>query len=121
MQSAHPRSRGEHFDEQKNLHLDYGSSPLARGTHGDKARQWTGTRLIPARAGNTFMRLHTDSPPSAHPRSRGEHLSRLGAVDERAGSSPLARGTPAWRANLEVHGRLIPARAGNTRFEEAYF
>ena len=28
---AHPRSRGDHRDYQGNYHIDWGSSPLARG------------------------------------------------------------------------------------------
>ena len=51
---------------------------------------------------------------SAHPRSRGEHITSSGVPGGNCGSSPLARGT--LPATLDVPGylRLIPARAGNT-------
>ena len=51
--SAHPRSRREHSSKVCCVSAQPGSSPLARGTHG----QWSSIdgrmRLIPARAGNT--------------------------------------------------------------------
>ncbi len=54
------------------------------------------------------------SRPTAHPRSRGEHIRcRADGVCAR-GSSPLARGTPQFRCPQEPLVRLIPARAGNT-------
>ena len=51
----------------------------------------------------------------AHPRSRGEHGDTLLPSGEPIGSSPLARGTLVFAATRPVRGRLIPARAGNTR------
>ena len=52
-------------------------------------------------------------PPTAHPRSRGEHCRALRLSGESPGSSPLARGT--WVQPDAGYGilRLIPARAGN--------
>ena len=71
----------------------FGSSPLARGTHLKSLSYVTELRLIPARAGNTLLYSDRITRPSAHPRSRGEHLltclEKLGLP----GSSPLARGT----------------------------
>ena len=75
-------------------------------------------RLIPARAGNTLCECLPRRLSSAHPRSRGEHVSAKIIAVVRRGSSPLARGTldnvvrPVW------DGRLIPARAGNTERRE---
>jgi len=91
--------------------------------------------LIPARAGNTRRQLPRTRSTRAHPRSRGEH-SRGGSarrrvfwahprsrgehggmverVRLRAGSSPLARGTPYLGAHVLQARGLIPARAGNT-------
>ena len=115
--SAHPRSRGEHVLLKSGSVFDSGSSPLARGTRHVGFRVGRDTRLIPARAGNTFHASQNEILSAAHPRSRGEHTSigLMGAVPP--GSSPLARGTRT-RSNLvgSVH-RLIPARTGNTSTE----
>ena len=112
--TAHPRSRGEHATELARLNGKRGSSPLARGTLSRRLRALLTLWLIPARAGNTFMRRHTLVPPAAHPRSRGEHVFGARTWCARRGSSPLARGTHthSLRGNREC--RLIPARAGNT-------
>ena len=72
-------------------------------------------RLIPARAGNTFIASRRSGRHSAHPRSRGEHVLIFGAGTGYPGSSPLARGTQEPGAFSTYEVRLIPARAGNTR------
>ena len=56
-------------------------------------------RFIPARAGNTLL----------------AHSSAWGS----GGSSPLARGTLRYRAELQQRPRFIPARAGNTAARRA--
>ena len=70
-------------------------------------------RLIPARAGNIIPHSTRHHPRAAHPRSRGEHASRVLASACSRGSSPLARGTSLHALNGDVLTRLIPARAGN--------
>ena len=72
------------------------------------------TRLIPARAGNTERIPSTNTGPSAHPRSRGEHASEPKFDRHCCGSSPLARGTLQFSKLIHAAERLIPARAGNT-------
>ena len=91
-----------------------GSPPLARGT-----RWWCPAGgwwfwLTPARAGNTPGGGVTPLQSSAHPRSRGEHVSNAGAVAPGFGSPPLARGTRVQPAQQYLQRRLTPARAGNT-------
>ena len=54
----------------------------------------------------------------AHPRSRGEHSSRVKTKTAPTGSSPLARGTPSSVITGATTGGLIPARAGNTAFRD---
>ncbi len=51
----------------------------------------------------------------AHPRSRGEHLANVDAVDSAAGSSPLTRGARGVRHQCPDCVGLIPAHAGSTR------
>ena len=92
-----------------------GSSPLARGTHWFQLHNPGVEGLIPARAGNTTMKIIKSKTHRAHPRSRGEHIIWDMAYGIALGSSPLARGTRHSRRRVRLHGGLIPARAGNTR------
>ena len=111
--AAHPRSRGEH-DQQDNAHYPLlGSSPLARGTSDSVLHSRRTFRLIPARAGNIDEIPEHYRLQAAHPRSRGEHFTVEAVAAHFVGSSPLARGT--WVLSLETlpRFRLIPARAGN--------
>ena len=112
--SAHPRSRGEHRTRCRSLLPVVGSSPLARGTRAKELCNYTGHRLIPARAGNTVRRNPETRKCPAHPRSRGEHRALEIDPAEVCGSSPLARGTRYLTLAVETSTRLIPARAGNT-------
>ena len=90
---AHPRSRGEHRRGCLFIDRFRGSSPLARGTHRVQFWRNHGRGLIPARAGNTFLRLTLPRVLRAHPRSRGEHHRSKNFRMTVRGSSPLARGT----------------------------
>ena len=72
------------------------------------------SRRIPARAGNTPNPRITIVLSSAHLRSRGEHSAVSRGTATCIGSSPLARGTRLCCGDSPLHGRLIPARAGNT-------
>ena len=86
---------------------------ILRGALFNRADERAEHGLIPARAGNMLKNSHTRRLSSAHPRSRGEHLSRVYGLTVEEGSSPLARGTPD---ELPVDDRLvglIPARTGN--------
>ena len=112
---AHPRSRGEHGGFCRFRSFFRGSSPLARGTRRCLLYDQGGEGLIPARAGNTTGISSAEPSLRAHPRSRGEHSSKLPASSTAGGSSPLARGTRLCRLRRRQHRRLIPARAGNTR------
>ena len=111
---AHPRSRGEHNDLNNLEGVRKGSSPLARGTHLFRVGSVEVKGLIPARAGNTLQAHEPRSHRRAHPRSRGEHRSRLLDEFSRPGSSPLARGTLKLFGFFLTYRGLIPARAGNT-------
>ena len=112
--AAHPRSRGEHHQPPVVILQQFGSSPLARGTHRLCRRGARRPRLIPARAGNTFHASANHHRRAAHPRSRGEHAGRGYFTLAPCGSSPLARGTHEGFVVHRLVFRLIPARAGNT-------
>ena len=71
-------------------------------------------RLIPAHAGKTLTDPSRQLQDPAHPRSRGENITRVVRVIRPHGSSPLTRGKPmsrAWRCGPDG---LIPAHAGKT-------
>ena len=90
----HPRSRGVYLAQVRGVHVQGGSSPLARGLHCARRSSVATARIIPARAGFTPWRGPGRSRAADHPRSRGVY---------RAGSTPAAR--RPW---------IIPARAGFT-------
>ena len=115
LDSAHPRSRGEHNRVEPCANVLVGSPPLARGTHSANEREHTRYRLTPARAGNTAISPPVSAASSAHPRSRGEHAFSDELSGSFSGSPPLARGTPVLLLGRGFSIRLTPARAGNTR------
>ena len=112
--SAHPRSRGEHYDVATGVLREFGSPPLARGTQEAGRVPRLHARLTPARAGNTSGVITSPVMISAHPRSRGEHIPARVQALPRYGSPPLARGTHSTYGLFQVARRLTPARAGNT-------
>ena len=89
---AHPRSRGENYNDAPHALAVEGSSPLTRGKPGGPrpAREREG--LIPAHAGKTDRGEALGSWIGAHPRSRGENESGRSGTSSLLGSSPLTRG-----------------------------
>ena len=80
----------------------------------EKIQPESGRRFIPAGAGNTHTLGPQSSPPTVHPRRRGEHVALIMAYGRAIGSSPQARGTQQ-PADIELRkNRFIPAGAGNT-------
>ena len=111
---VYPRWRGELFCALAFCWLSRGLSPLARGTHQRYRLQLTGSRFIPAGAGNTGKTNIGVRVVPVYPRWRGEHSIRRFCSSSDAGLSPLARGT---RCSVNIDGdvtRFIPAGAGNT-------
>ena len=97
----HPRSRGVYQGSGFHAALPSGSSPLARGL-----------RIL----------IRPASPLTRdHPRSRGVYLLAHQSPLLVPGSSPLARGLLVKRCGLRHHIRIIPARAGFTRWARSYF
>ena len=93
-----------------------GSSPLARGLPGGRPGGQPRRRIIPARAGFTSASIPLAVARADHPRSRGVYGSSLRRLRRRDGSSPLARGLHSHVIGGFVYGRIIPARAGFTRY-----
>ncbi len=113
--TVYPRWRGEHVGRESFDCPYIGLSPLARGTHQRYRLQLTGSRFIPAGAGNTRSGGFVLPATPVYPRWRGEHKIHIDKHRVCIGLSPLARGTQIWGAPLMKSKRFIPAGAGNTR------
>ncbi len=112
---VHPRPRGEHDAVHLVVTRQLGSSPPTRGTRCGTPRRNATARFIPAHAGNTSSRCSGVRKMPVHPRPRGEHHRGRNGNSQPGGSSPPTRGTlPGHRMDW-LHGRFIPAHAGNTQ------
>ena len=111
----HPRSRGVYVLAVERHDLAHGSSPLARGLRHTVTVRPDGVRIIPARAGFTYIDKWGEIKAKDHPRSRGVYLRMPRSIIIASGSSPLARGLRAQPAHDGAPARIIPARAGFTR------
>ena len=115
----HPRSRGVYISRCLLVTTPPGSSPLARGLRHPQGQRAGACRIIPARAGFTFLMETRLAPLTDHPRSRGVYgepvPARLGVM----GSSPLARGLHQSLLRGVLRRGIIPARAGFTGAVEA--
>ena len=112
--TVHPRLRGELFSVASAGDTAGGSSPLARGTPANGRLNSSGTRFIPACAGNSNKKRLRRPCLSVHPRLRGELIVHLLAEHLYAGSSPLTRGTHVEADRGRKRRRFIPAYAGNS-------
>ena len=111
----HPRSRGVYGHDTGRGGNIRGSSPLARGLPQITFQLFWDERIIPARAGFTFLSLTRSPNPQDHPRSRGVYRCSSSCSRAIEGSSPLARGLPQRRRGPLQEQGIIPARAGFTR------
>ena len=91
-----------------------GSSPLARGLQTQPGRPHPRARIIPARAGFTYIGRYVGLKGADHPRSRGVYVRVIVEQPRRRGSSPLARGLRVAQGIVSITARIIPARAGFT-------
>ena len=112
---AHPRSRGENTSQAASVSRSTGSSPLTRGKPPCRRGGRRPRGLIPAHAGKTLPLASPVVPGEAHPRSRGENISRPLPTGPLSGSSPLTRGKPPQVRRWDSGRGLIPAHAGKTR------
>ena len=114
----HPRSRGVYGLETTDQFIFQGSSPLARGLRDPPILIAEVGRIIPARAGFTSSSSWSAKATGDHPRSRGVYSSTPLPATVGTGSSPLARGLHLLGSVELVLERIIPARAGFTRFPD---
>ena len=110
----HPRSRGVYSGNSTATSAKKGSSPLARGLPMRVLSHWRRRRIIPARAGFTWVGLLLKNDAWDHPRSRGVYPARRARRILLGGSSPLARGLRDRVLVARREGGIIPARAGFT-------
>ena len=115
IRSVHPRARGEHSENDRQIRESNGTSPRTRGTHPVAVFLDELDRYIPAHAGNTSPRPQCEHLGAVHPRARGEHITRLLITLPPGGTSPRTRGTLFDNFIASNRYRYIPAHAGNTR------
>ena len=111
---AHPRIRGEYCQENRAKESMSGSPPHSRGIQGDRAENAGRHGLTPAFAGNTASLTLALMPAMAHPRIRGEYLTKRSGSFLLRGSPPHSRGIPSLCRVCRNLLRLTPAFAGNT-------
>ena len=111
---AHPRMRGEDKSTIAHARLPNGSPPHARGRHKQSFQGDGDVRLTPACAGKTLTSTGRNWKPTAHPRMRGEDVSRPSPSRFTFGSPPHARGRLRPRQRRMALDRLTPACAGKT-------
>ncbi len=92
-QAVYPRWRGELSRGVRRRTSIAGLSPLARGTHYGPGKKRAGGRFIPAGAGNSHRQHKYNVCAAVYPRWRGELTSAENPSRDKAGLSPLARGT----------------------------
>ena len=111
----HPRACGANQMMSANHHATSGSSPRVRGKHQIAHHVTARHRIIPARAGQTRMPKPTRRTIPDHPRACGANSSLAVLSCKAVGSSPRVRGKRSVRFGRSRVGRIIPARAGQTR------
>ena len=114
----HPRSCGANLASTISLPRSSGSSPLVRGQRHPVRRGQTVQRIIPARAGPTWVITVAASILPDHPRSCGANCGFPPLPGSVSGSSPLVRGQQGLRWVFRGRYRIIPARAGPTNVSQ---
>ena len=111
----HPRACGANESSLSRLSSTSGSSPRVRGKQLYETAKSQKRRIIPARAGQTGSSRPPWSAPSDHPRACGANKGSQDGFAQLFGSSPRVRGKHDIFSKGGFVGRIIPARAGQTR------
>ena len=112
----HPRSCGANAPLSLSYSNERGSSPLVRGQRPIPSSPTRTRRIIAARAGPTPSITPQKGDVADHPRSCGANRVRLTLAEIVNGSSPLVRGQLAYIIVICTAVRIIPARAGPTKW-----
>ena len=115
----HPRACGANHSDPRSPRVHSGSSPRVRGKHVSCFTMRDCLRIIPARAGQTYVVMNTTGVDPDHPRACGANADNGQTVATRNGSSPRVRGKLARSAQVGHGVRIIPARAGQTHARHA--
>ena len=115
----HPRSRGVYLVSRLRVIHGLGSSSLARGLLDGVTEVHHTVRIIPARAGFTWLSPSVPQQALDHPRSRGVYVPWWIHLRRPSGSSPLARGLLEPLLSVRAKNGIIPARAGFTSVRAA--
>ena len=118
---GHPRVGGEQGSGRPNRARVSGSSPRGRGTVYQLSADRRHQRVIPAWAGNRCNGEFAAKALSGHPRVGGEQVITVETVVQGGGSSPRGRGTALIDRYGDGVRRVIPAWAGNRRYEQHPF
>ena len=112
--SDHPRECGANpFTGLETWPAD-GSSPRVRGKRDAPQAMRGPTRIIPASAGQTPLRLEPLKQHADHPRECGANSCVYPFTVSHTGSSPRVRGKQCAGFPDLASGRIIPASAGQT-------
>ena len=111
----HPRACGANLSRQPPAPSVAGSSPRVRGKPGSASRPVVTGRIIPARAGQTGVMTISSMTSPDHPRACGANSDGHRGEWGPDGSSPRVRGKRTSSPRCGIGGRIIPARAGQTR------
>ena len=110
----HPRACGENRSACWRFGRRRGSPPRVRGKPCPNCLLAALSRITPARAGKTLIRLRRISTSWDHPRACGENSARLPMKRSGRGSPPRVRGKRSFRQWRRSSRRITPARAGKT-------
>ena len=106
--------RGEHENCRRQVQVEVGSSPHARGAQSRLDARCAIDGIIPACAGSTPCGGRAHRRGRDHPRMRGEHIDYEVTPALGDGSSPHARGAQeVLQGDVPRHG-ISPACAGST-------
>ena len=118
--SDHPRACGANWAVAADEVRLAGSSPRVRGKHGRQPGGRGPVRIIPARAGQTRCTSPLVMDWTDHPRACGANFTSLRRSSICFGSSPRVRGKHGRQPRGGGAVRIIPARAGQTRWQPLY-
>ena len=117
--SDHPRACGANSTGLRGRPSSSGSSPRMRGKPTCIIGVCAPTRIIPAHAGQTNMRVISPTEWPDHPRACGANQAGVFGFLLEFGSSPRMRGKPLLPERADGTGRIIPAHAGQTPWASA--